>query len=325
MPNIVQDVNIKLNIVPGNVRMPNVGGGGPGGGGPQASQIVTPQVVKGLGLPGGGGAAGAGGLGDLLGAGGGAGGLLGGLAEIAGPVAALAGLLGGLEKAFESFLAVVEKTVAIAQPGTFKLFTNALEDVAGVIGHTLAPVLRVFTQAVRLFGDVLATLLPSQSQMNALMQPFSELLDALRETLQELVPLLKPLIDLFVVLTKHLVKALTQILKWLLGGINTILKMLKIEPVALKSSVGAAARPTAYTSIAGLAEQARLAAFRGGTKEDVEAEQRDLLKEIRDALAGIASDVTNATRRGIAGALTGGPAAWPGMLEAVGEAIAGQR
>jgi hypothetical protein len=236
----VQQVNIKLNIVPGTVQTPKIGNLSAG----------APRVG---GLGGAAAGAAAGGAGEAA-----------GLGSVLGPIGAGLGVVAG-------GIAAIAGAVAVAQPGTFKLFTQSLEDIAGVIGHTLAPVLKVVTQGVRLFGDILASILPSKAQMNELMAPFKQLMDELRGLFQELIPVLRPLIDDFVSLTKVLVTLWT-------GGLRIIVAFIKAtlgdlgEP--LKSARGAAARQTAFAGIPGLGEQARLSAFRGGIDPQQAYQQR---------------------------------------------------
>ena len=55
--------------------------------------------------------------------------------------------------------------VGARSPATMERFERALLDVTAVIGETFTPILEVVTEGVKLFGDVLASILPDASEM----------------------------------------------------------------------------------------------------------------------------------------------------------------
>jgi hypothetical protein len=78
---------------------------------------------------------------------------------------ALAGIPGTLKDITTS----LTRMAAVASPGAFKVWEIALEDVQGVIGQRFLPILDTMREGVRLFGDVLATFLPTGEEVAAAM------------------------------------------------------------------------------------------------------------------------------------------------------------
>ena len=73
----------------------------------------------------------------------------------------LAILPGAIKSVTESLVSMAAK----ASPGQFHLFEMAVDDVQGVIGQSFLPVLAMMRDGVRLFGDVLATILPNANEV----------------------------------------------------------------------------------------------------------------------------------------------------------------
>lgn len=83
----------------------------------------------------------------------------------------------------KDIVATLTGFAAKASPAVFKQFQVAIEDVQGVIGQRFVPVLEVMTDFVRLFGDVLHTILPDIQTMRAMVAPIRMFFSALREEL----------------------------------------------------------------------------------------------------------------------------------------------
>src|SRR5262249_53014547 len=87
---------------------------------------------------------------------------------------------------------------AKASPGQFKLWTVALDDVQGVIGQSFLPVLELMREGVRLFGDVLANILPNTSEvrgaLSGLRGAFREIGAEIRKVFAELGPTIRDML-----------------------------------------------------------------------------------------------------------------------------------
>lgn len=96
-------------------------------------------------------------------------------------------LLGGAAAGLAAGIA----TVGARSPATMEKFERALLDVTAVIGETFTPVLEIVTDGVRLFGDILLSILPDAKEMREALKPISELLARLRDSAASVTPLLK--------------------------------------------------------------------------------------------------------------------------------------
>lgn len=104
-------------------------------------------------------------------------------------VGPLSDALASIPGLFRDITGTLVDFAAKASPGVFRTWTKALEDVQGVIGQAFVPVLEVMRDGVRLFGDVLANVLPNMSEVRAALGEFrnefagfgTEIRDILRE------------------------------------------------------------------------------------------------------------------------------------------------
>jgi hypothetical protein len=188
----------------------------------------------------------------------------------------------------------IESFVAKANPGAVQRFTFALEDTQAVIGQRLAPVLEVITQGIRLFADVINTILPSGEEFAQLLQPVTDLLNDLREALAPVAAIIH---DVLVVGFKLLGAALQvviipfRLLARLLGALFGA-----GEETKLKSSVGAAVRNVSFGSVEQYQQQIYRAALMGGvTTNPPTGGQVDtiigLLGDIKGGVLGIAGKI----------------------------------
>lgn len=120
-------------------------------------------------------------------------------------LAMMPSLLKGITSTLVSF-------TAKASPGIFGTWTRALEDVQAVIGHSFLPVLELMRDSVRLFGDVLANILPSSTEVRTaligLRGTFSEVSGVIRESLREIGPEMR---EMFVGMIKELSYAMKDL------------------------------------------------------------------------------------------------------------------
>jgi hypothetical protein len=167
-------------------------------------------------------------------------------------------------------------------------FQVILDDVSGVIGQTLLPVIEVLSQAARLFGDVLASILPSADEMREALKPVSDFLEDLRDALAPIVPIIK---DVLSVALKGLAEVLRQVLapfRLLAQIIGALFGSEDAKP--LKSSQGAAARNISFTNPEQFARSVNVAAFRGAAGQ---GEYHSPLDKIGGTLGKISGTVDN--------------------------------
>lgn len=176
-------------------------------------------------------------------------------------MAALGPAMGAAGAAITAFKSVVLDSVAKANPGAMERFNLALDDIQGVIGQTLMPVIEMWTKELRLVGDVLASILPSADEMRDALQPVSDFLDDLREALEPVVPVIKQVL-------LGALKALGEALKLVLKPLGEVAKFLGHlfgeGAGSLKSSFAAAVRNVSFTSAEQFARSVNVAAFRSG-------------------------------------------------------------
>src|SRR5262249_593998 len=105
-----------------------------------------------------------------------AGDALGHLGKVVGELAGLArplfDALAGIPTVFMGITETLVSFAAKASPGLFRSWQIALDDVQAVIGHSFVPVLELMRDGVRLFGDVLANLLPNTNEVRSALSEF---------------------------------------------------------------------------------------------------------------------------------------------------------
>lgn len=194
---------------------------------------------------------------------------------LSGVLEGMSGKLGPVALVLPGFLKNTVGTLtdfaAKASPGTMMQFTRAVEDSQAVIGRTFVPVLESMRDGVRLFGDVLASILPDTSEVSAVLTTFKEAFgefgSSVREAMGEFGPVIK---TGFLVVIKMLgdaaawaVRQLKPLVTWLGEFFRPIREMLGLSPEA-RSSVGAAAAPARFGAISDYQRQLQIAAFSGG-------------------------------------------------------------
>lgn len=214
----------------------------------------------------------------------GLGGVAGAAASIGAPVAKA---VGGAASAVGG---MAMSTVGTANPATMEMFNQALEDIAGVIGQTLTPVIEALIPWIRTFGDFLASILPSAEQMREVMAPLAELLEVLRDAIEPIIPIIKEVLADALWLLAKVVKYLVEAIKWVLDMLGVEVK--KGGKSNWGSSMGAAAGSSSYSSV-GDATKGMVAGAFGmgvGTVQDkqlkVAEQQLEVMKAIRDMNKG---------------------------------------
>lgn len=284
----------------------------------------------------------------------------GGLHELQGPLGPIGAMLSGMSAAIEGVgsviksipvvgevlgpmidaMAAIPKLIADitnslvsmaakASPAQFKIWQLALDDVQGVIGRSFVPVLRLMTEAVRFFGDILATILPSMEEVNAALAPMRSAWNDIKESLKDVVAVIGPyiketLLSAITVLGVAL-KGLAANFRILMFPISALLKFLGIN-TDLKSSQGASARQAKIGGLEEYEKGLQVSAYGAGYGEDKQTQQVNLLGEIRNILGDINNFFINLPGQIIDGMAT----IWNQILNAIqnlpsmlGEVISG--
>jgi hypothetical protein len=121
-----------------------------------------------------------------------------GVSPAAGAAAAEAGGGGGIMAALLPVAGIVASIVGAVQaanPAVVEKLGQAFKDTLAVLGDALIPVVQIFTQSVRLLGDFLNSVIPSQAQMTELMKGLDPIFKAIQDVLQRLAPVVKSLIS----------------------------------------------------------------------------------------------------------------------------------
>lgn len=201
-------------------------------------------------------------LGLLGSAGGGIGNLIGGAFGGPGGAAlggALGSMIGDIPKMAMDIAKGMASLVSVFSPYTADQFQRVLNDITGVFGYVLQPIVEAATGYLRLFGDVLFTLAGP-------MRDFAE----------------------------QIAKVANSLLPPLIRGAQEIAKMFGLK---LKSSTGLSGFKVGTTSLGGLSEQAALAFAEAMRKPDEKEERQksilDTLNNMSKRLDEIAAAVPN--------------------------------
>lgn len=286
---------------------------------PAAGQGKLPFALPGLGQTGktalsalGGGMKGIGGM--IAGGGPGAalsglGGSLGSLAGVAGPagmaITAVAAAVSGLAKAAISL-------GGAASPVALQRYELALADTQAVLGRIFVPLLEHMGDAMRLVGDVLASVLPSTAEMRDATEPFRDALKDLKAIFTDLAPAIKIAIKGMLVIQKALWKIAMTVGLFQIRAAAAVAKATGALPAnkqGLKSSVGASGRRVDFVGLEEYAKQVYKAAAAGGTQSVEEKMSQDIGiiaeviqriadyigagKKAADTAKGVASQVPN--------------------------------
>lgn len=248
--------------------------------------------------------------------GGNLGGALQGGLSMAGPwgMAASAGI-GVVSGAFSGMMESVGKF----NPALVEQIGMAFDDIQAVIGQTLAPVLKVFLPLLRSWGDFIASIVPSTEQMDEAMTPLKEAFDEFSKYLQEIAPLIKDGLVMSLTQLGMTLKTLAEIFEFLMRTSRATIALftgnLKGAGEALfgesgkgfeKSSRNLAARQAGFTSLEGLGDQLRQAAFSLGTGESPEQQTANNTHRIANGIDALNQKAGNVPQPAMAGVGGGG-------------------
>ncbi len=157
----------------------------------------------------------------------------------------------------------------VASPGTFKIWSIALQDVQGVIGQAFTPVLATMTEGVRLFGDVLATILPNMSEVNAVLDEMRPDWEGFKEEIQAFASEFGPTIRDVVIKGLREISSLAGLVA---RGLGALTRQLGIflrglgwsapeGEQEMRSNVGAAAQPAHFSGLEDYARQLQTSAL----------------------------------------------------------------
>lgn len=99
------------------------------------------------------------------------------------------GMMGGGPMA--AAITSIKMFVDAANPAVVDQFNMAIKDTVAVVGHALTPVLQALTPGLRLFGDLLASIMPSWEEMEAITGPLNQYFHDMRKAIEPIIPILK--------------------------------------------------------------------------------------------------------------------------------------
>lgn len=134
--------------------------------------------------------------------------------SLGGAAGSLAGAAGGATQAAVSMGQELAKFVGMANPAALQLFTNALDDLYGVIGEALVPVFEIITQVVRLAADTLGTFASTiGGAVATVLKPFVGVLEVLFEVVGQIGQALGGVLEAAAPAIAALVDAFAQVVK----------------------------------------------------------------------------------------------------------------
>lgn len=213
--------------------------------------------------------------------------------EVLGPMTDALAAIPGI---FKSITETLTSFASKASPATFTLFQHAVEDSQAVIGQRFVPVLELMTDGVRLFGDVLTTLLPTGDEVREALSDVKAVMSEFSESLGEVVSSVGPLVRRLLVDNLRLLGTAIYLavkpLQLFLEGLNVLQRTLSdllginFGGNGLQSSMGAAARTARFSTAEGYLEQLQLGAYSQG-QGPTQAQVPGIMAEVRDILVDI--------------------------------------
>lgn len=234
------------------------------------------------------------------------------------------GLADGLTAAVAPMRSLTESMISLgkqANQAAGLLYDRAVADTAATVGRVFVPVLRLATDAIRLFGDVAASILPSGQEVSQAFEPLKDILGDVKDAATALAPIFRD------VLAAEL-RSLGKVLRFVADQIHNspLLSSLRLLGTltggqSLTSSVGAASTTAKFSGIEEFSKQNQLRAFGGGA-ESAPIQTRDYVAKIYELLRERLKAPTEAAGRGISGVAGRDPATIRHALTgAVGNAI----
>ena len=164
-----------------------------------------------------------------------------------------------------------------ASPAQGKQFDLAVADSVAVLGRVFVPVLELATDAVRTFGDFLASILPNSGDIRAALAPLNDVMKEMREVAADLAPIIKH--DLLVALGLFAegLKNLVSQLKAVWGQVRNLFGIQKNE-AGLASSQGASASTASFSGIEEYSRQNQLRAASAGSENIMSTTEGELVQ-----------------------------------------------
>lgn len=160
----------------------------------------------------------------------------------------------------------------VSNPGKVELMTQALEDFEGVVGRFVAPIVDGLTERFRLWGDTMATILPSSAAMRELAEAFDPVMKEFRKTLAEIGPLIKDVLVWGLHAAAVAIRTFSEALAAVMGFIRESPLGRFLASLAshtgVESSVGAAARGASFVGTEDIGRNIILGALQRGTAEE---------------------------------------------------------
>lgn len=216
-----------------------------------------------------------------------------GVGIVLGPLAEQFAVLPGI---FQGLLGTLTQFAGVANPATLDRFNYAVKDVQAVIGRAFVPALDVMRDGVRLFGDVLANILPDTLEVSQVFESFRKEFnvfgDQIRDSMRVLGPLFREgflmAIRFPLTLLAGLFRSLGTAASALAVQMRPLLSVLGIQESDIRGSTGAAARPAQIQSFSEYQRKLQIEAF--SIPGDAQA---DPLPGIADNVKRIDQNITN--------------------------------
>lgn len=209
-----------------------------------------------------------------------AGGILSKLSEVAKVIPVVGEALGAFVEALAAVPGIIKDITesliymaARASPTLFMTWRRALDDVTAVIGRAFIPVLELMRDGVRLFGDVLASMLPNAEEVRSALSDFRSAFEEFGQAVREVVAAVGPEVREFLLMN---VRVIGVVLGSVARAVATFLKALGFSGGELRSSQGAAAQEAHFSSASEYQKTLQLAAFREPGKDDAKRAADDL-------------------------------------------------
>jgi hypothetical protein len=247
-----------------------------------------------------------------------------GLGPLGAQLSAVGGFISNVSGTLGEMTGVLVGMAGKANPAALERFTMAVEDVQGVIGQRFVPVLNLMTEGVRFFGDILQSLLPTQTEMNAILRPLSNAWDdlklSLKDAMNDLGPILKEGLVLGLEVLTTTIGGAVKAISWLVDAMEQVAafsglaNVLPKTPFKEGSSFGAAAQPIKFGGLEDLSKNLIQSAYQVGVKPDQETANNT--GKLVDQLGQVLNFLGGGKAGGVAGGVFGGATAGPAHIAA---------
>ncbi len=215
-----------------------------------------------------------------------------------GPMGAvLGGVTGALTAPIDAIKSMVDSIVgfvSLANPGVVQQFTYAMNDLMGVVGGMLTPVMQGLTVVTRTFGDTFAKLTPVlQPLFDAYAQYLADYAVIIGTVIEAMAPFIQLLADGMIPILKVVSEGIARLAGFMIELFNTISELLGLDSRfdPSKTGKGAAVRQTAVNSVEGFANAAFAKSiqgiFAGGQGKDPTTQRAEIKASIESGKQAI--------------------------------------